>query len=129
MSQQILLFSLAREHGCIHMRLSPGFLIGNRQDGHLQFYTKQDNLRSYAQVCLEQAKVAIARCSLKELNMENKSSVNFHGCGWAIARGVLVDCFIQVYIDAPIVCWWNFEERNRSRLMERERARNPAYFI
>jgi hypothetical protein len=38
------------------------FLIRNRQDSQLQFYTKQNNLRSWAhgQVCLEQAKVAIA---------------------------------------------------------------------
>jgi hypothetical protein len=44
-----------------------------RQDGHLQFDTKWNNLRSYVhgQLCLEQAKVAIAGGSLKEW-METK---------------------------------------------------------
>jgi hypothetical protein len=39
------------------------FLTMNRQDGHLQLEPKQNNLSSYAhgQLCLEQAKLAIAR--------------------------------------------------------------------
>jgi hypothetical protein len=38
------------------------FSTMNRQDGHLQFDSKQNNLRSYAalSVAFEQAKVAIA---------------------------------------------------------------------
>jgi hypothetical protein len=39
------------------------FSTVNRQDGHLQFDPKLNNLRSYAygQLCLEQAKVALLR--------------------------------------------------------------------
>jgi hypothetical protein len=38
------------------------FLTMNRQDSHLQFNPKRNNLTSYAhcQLCLEQAKLAIA---------------------------------------------------------------------
>jgi hypothetical protein len=54
--------------------------------------TKRYNIRFYAhgQLCLEQAKVAIALgASLKEW-MESKCYVNFHGFGWAM-QGLTVE--------------------------------------
>jgi hypothetical protein len=61
---QITLFSLARTRcaRCTHACISRAMQAVNTNFQHLQFDTKRNNLRFYThgQLCLEQAKVAIA---------------------------------------------------------------------
>jgi hypothetical protein len=65
------------------------FSTMNRQDDHLQFDTKRNNLRSYArgQLRLEQAKLAITYGSSPGMDEKKKRSVNFHRFGLGDAGG------------------------------------------
>jgi hypothetical protein len=106
------------------------FSTMNRKDGHLQFDTKRNNLRSYAhrQLCLEHAKVVIAYEGVVSRNgwktkvmlISTSLASAMQGFRLPVESMNFATTLVSLNVAAPRGCWRHLEENNSldSRLYE-----------